>query len=68
MSIVRLTANISSEVFAALVEIATKNGTTKTEALRRAISHQKFFNDAVAKGEKILLRSPDGQYREVILF
>lgn len=66
MSIVRLSANLSGEVVDALKEVATRQGITITEALRRAISHQKFFTDAVRGGDKVLLRKPDGTYREIL--
>lgn len=64
---VRLSANLSLKVANALKELAERRGVTMTEMLRQAISHEKFFQDAVDRNEKVLLRDPDGAYREVIM-
>jgi hypothetical protein len=52
----------------ALKEIAAKRGISMTEALRQAISHEKFFQDAVDQDQKVLLEEPKtGRLREVLL-
>jgi predicted transcriptional regulator len=64
---VKLTANLSRAVANALKELAERRGVSMTEMLRLAISHEKFFQDAVDQNEKILLRDPNGNYDEIIL-
>jgi hypothetical protein len=63
---VKLSANLSRTVANALKELAQRRGVSMTELLRLAISHEKFFLDAVDQNEKILLRDSKGTYREVI--
>jgi cytidylate kinase len=64
---VTLSANLSRPVANALKELAQRRGVSMTEMLRLAISHEKYFQDAVDRNEKVLLRDSDGSYREVIL-
>jgi predicted transcriptional regulator len=58
MANVKISANLSSAVVDALKEIAAKRGISMTEALRQAISHEKFFRDAVDQDQKVLLEEP----------
>jgi predicted transcriptional regulator len=68
MADVKISANLSSAVVDALKEIAAKRGISMTEALRQAISHEKFFQDAVDQDQKVLLEEPKtGRLREVLL-
>jgi hypothetical protein len=65
---VKISANLSSAVVDALKEIAAKRGISMTEALRQAISHEKYFQDAIDQDQKILLEEPkSGRLREVVL-
>jgi hypothetical protein len=65
---VKISANLSSAVVDALKEIAAKRGISMTEALRQAISHEKYFQDAIDQDQKILLEEPkSGKLREVVL-
>jgi predicted transcriptional regulator len=68
MADVKISANLSAAVVDALKEIAAKRGISMTEALRQAISHEKFFQDAVDQDQKVLLEEPKtGRLREVVL-
>jgi predicted transcriptional regulator len=68
MADVKISANLSDAVVEALKEIATKRGISMTEALRQAISHEKYFQDAIDQDQKILLEEPkSGRLREVVL-
>ena len=53
--VTRLSVNLSREVADALKSIATERGITLTEAIRRAISTQKFIEDVLDRGGKILI-------------
>ena len=65
---VKISANLSEAVFDALKDTAAKKGVSMTEALRQAISHEHYFQDAVAQGHKILLEEPaTGRIREVVI-
>lgn len=64
---VKLSANVSRPVIDALKDLAQKRGVTMTEALRQAISHEKFFQDVVDKGGKVILDNGSGHLNQVIL-
>ena len=65
---VKISANVSEAVFDALKDTAAKKGVSMTEALRQAISHEKFFQDAIEQGEKLLLEEPKtGRIRQVVI-
>jgi predicted DNA-binding protein len=49
----------------ALKELAEKSGSSMAEVLRRAISTEKFLNDTVEKGGKILI--DDGKSQKQLL-
>jgi hypothetical protein len=63
---VKVTFAFSPEVIDALRYMARERDITVTEVVRQAISTEKFLFDAIAGGEKILLRK--GRHtRELIL-
>jgi len=65
---VKISANLSGTVVNALKEMAGKKGVSITEALRQAISHEKYFLDAAERNERVLLEnSKTGKLREVVL-
>lgn len=55
---VKISANLSEEVVEALKQTARKKGVSVQEALRQAISVQKYFQDAVDQGQQVLLEEP----------
>jgi hypothetical protein len=61
----RLSVNLSSEAAEAIREIAGQRNITVTEAIRRAISTQKYVEDAVRRGARILVEEPNNKVREV---
>jgi hypothetical protein len=67
MAEVKISANLSATVVDVLKEIAAKRGISMTEALRQAISHEKYFQDAIDRDQKILIEEPkSGRLREVV--
>ncbi len=67
-SATRLSVNLSREVAEALAEIANKHSTTITEAVRRSISTQKYIEDALDQGAKILIVEKGQPARELVFF
>nr|WSW45364.1 hypothetical protein OG296_20800 [Streptomyces sp. NBC_01001] len=63
--VVRLTVNLSEEVVQALQDLASKNGVTVTEQLRRAISTEKWLED-IRESHKVLVEEGSGRVREVV--
>lgn len=63
---VRMSINLSAEAADALRALTTKRGITLTEAIRRAISTQKYVDDASSRGARILIEEPDGSVKELI--
>jgi hypothetical protein len=62
----KVTVNLPDETVQAIKDIATKNGTTVTEALRQAIESRRFLEDQVDNGSKVLIKDPDQSLREVV--
>ena len=64
---IKISANLSEEVISALKEIARKRGISLTEALRQAISHEKYFLDAKEDNKKVLVEdTKSGKIRELV--
>jgi hypothetical protein len=61
----RLSVNLSPEVADALRELKIRYGTT-TEAIRRAISTEKYIVDQMNAGARILLERKGEPLREVV--
>jgi len=61
--IVKLSVNLASAVIDALRELARKRGVTMTEVIRDAIGNEKFFDNAVRAGSKILIEDKHGRVR-----
>ncbi len=61
----RLSVNLSPEVADALRELKSRYGTT-TEAIRRAISTEKYIVDQMNAGARILIEKQGEPLREVV--
>jgi hypothetical protein len=64
--IYKTSVNLPQESVDALKEIAQQKGMTLSEALRQAISTEKFFQDTQSQGGKILTQLPDGSIRQIL--
>jgi predicted transcriptional regulator len=62
----RLSVNLSPDVADALQWIARKHGSTVTDAVRRCISTQKYVEEALDKGAKILIAEEGQPVRELV--
>jgi hypothetical protein len=63
----KVTVNLPDEAVAAIQEYADERGITFTEALRRFVSREKYFNDEIDAGGKLLIEKPDKSLREVVI-
>jgi hypothetical protein len=64
----RLSVNLSPEVAEALRSITSRRDVTITEVVRQAISLQKYVEDALDRGAKILIAEPNEPPRELVFF
>lgn len=65
--VVKVTVNLPEETVEAIRQIAERRGTTMTEALRQAIESEKFFDQEIRNGSKILVERPDNSVRQIVL-
>lgn len=63
----KITVNLPDEAVQAIQAYADAHGITFTEALRQFVSRQKYFNDEVGSGSKLLIEKPDKSLREVVI-
>lgn len=63
---VKVTFNMLDSEYATLEQLAKKRGISKTEVLRRALSMEKYLEDAVSGGAKVLIETKNG-IRELLL-
>ena len=63
----KVTVNLPEEAIEAIQAYADARGITFTEALRRFISREKYLNDEVAAGGKVLIEKPDRSLRELVV-
>jgi hypothetical protein len=67
MAPVKVTVNLPEELVEALRKYAEERGITLTEALRRAITHERYFANEIEAGGTLLIEKPDKTIREVVL-
>jgi hypothetical protein len=63
---VRLSVNLSAEAAEFIRAMTAQRGITITEAIRRAISTQKYVEEAMQRGARIIIEEPDQPPRELI--
>lgn len=62
----KVTVNLGDEVVAVLRDLAARRDTSLTDTLRRAIANEKFFQDELDQGSKILIEGRDRKTERVI--
>ena len=62
----KVTVNLPDETVEAIKGIAEKRGTTVTEALRQVIEGQRFLQDEMENGNKLLIQGPAQSVRQVV--
>lgn len=63
---VRVTADLSKELFDALVDLANKRGVSANTVLQDAIAREKYLSDKEASGASILIEEKDKTFKRVI--
>ena len=63
----KTSVNLPQASVDALKALAERTGSSMAEVLRRAISTEKFLNDTVEKGGKVLIQDDDGKQRELLI-
>jgi predicted transcriptional regulator len=66
MAVKKVTVNLPDETVEAVNRIANDRQISFTEALRRLIEVQKFLDEEVKKGGKILLQTSDNSMSRVV--
>jgi hypothetical protein len=64
----RLNVRLSPEVRQALDWIANQRGVTAVEAVRRSIGTEKFFQELILQGAKILVQMPGEKHVKEVVF
>lgn len=66
--LVRLSVNMNTETADALKQLAASKGVSYTEAIRRAVSIAKYFDDVTNEGQRIQIVSADrSEVRELLV-
>ena len=65
--VVKLSVNLPQEIVDVLRGLATRRNTTMTEVIRRGIGTEKYLQDAVDKGGKVLVEDRRGRLRQIVL-
>lgn len=58
---------IPPELYEMIKSLAESQGLTEVEALKRAVSINAYFDNAIKDGNKLLMLKVDGDVREVVL-
>lgn len=64
----KVTVNLPDQTVEAIKSIAEKRGTTVTEALRQVIEGQRFLQDEMENGNKLLIQNPTDQSVRQVVF
>jgi hypothetical protein len=62
----RFNVNFSEGAYNDVVRLAALKGKTMSEVLRDAIALERWFQDTLDAGCKVLVETPEGRIREVV--
>lgn len=62
----RVNVNFSDQAYQTLENLSASLGKSMSEVLREAITLMVWYEAERAKGNKILIESPSGTYREIV--
>ncbi|PSO79260.1 MAG: hypothetical protein BRC41_19360 [Cyanobacteria bacterium QH_9_48_43] len=58
--------NLPSDILDAIKKIAKHRNLTMTDAICRAVVTESYIEDEIKNGGTILVKKPDGAYKEVV--
>ncbi|MCW5773292.1 MAG: ribbon-helix-helix protein, CopG family [Rhodospirillaceae bacterium] len=64
--IVKVSMNIPKKELDAIKKVASKRGTSVTDAIRRALLMEQFLTEEEEKGNKLLIEDKDKNLRQVV--
>ena len=62
---VKITADLSKELFDALVELAKQRGVSANTVLQQAIAREKFLSDKEGSGASVLIEERDKSIKKI---
>jgi len=62
----KVSIDLPSDTLDAIRKIAEHRNLTMTDAIRRAIATESYIEDEIENGGTILVKKPDGTYKEVV--
>ena len=62
----KVSIDLPSDTLDAIRKIAEHRNLTMTDAIRRAITTESYIEDEIENGGTILVKKPDGTYKEVV--
>ena len=62
----KVSINLPSDTLDVIRKIAEHRSLTMTDAIRRAIVTESYIEDEIKNGGTILVKKPDGTYKEVV--
>ena len=63
---VKITADLSKDLFDTLIELAKQRGVSANTVLQDAIAREKYFSDKEASGASILIEEKDKTFKKVL--
>jgi len=65
--LVKISFNLTPSELQNLRDFARRRGLSQTDTIRRALVNDMYLYDAKQEGNKLLLRSKNGELREIVL-
>ena len=62
----KVSINLPIDTLDAIRRIAEHQNLTMTDAIRRAVATESYIEDEIKNGGMILVKKPDGTYKEVV--
>ena len=62
----KVSIDLPSDTLDAIRRIAEHRNLTMTDAIRRAVATESYIEDQINNGGTILVKKPDGTYKEVV--
>lgn len=65
--LIKTSVTLPEETLNSLREIANRTGTSMADVLRKAITTEKFLQDTVAEGGKVLIEGRDKKLKQLLV-